>query len=646
MLRIVCINSGNYLDRGVEYVNILFDMVWRNIKEDTEFQFTVFTDGDETYSEGVFVQPLPGNLKGWWNKLWLFSQFDDGDRIVFLDLDTVIVGGINDILKYEGKFAILRDFYRPNGYQSSVMLWTPCEETREIWRLYEIAGFPEIEGGDQAWIEKNIKADLLQELYPNLFVSFKVDCRLMYPKGAKVICFHGLPRPHEVKTGFTPYIWKIGGGVAAELFTECNTPPSHIEKNIRHAASLDLPWLDAVDKHNGTALIVGGGPSLLDDIEEIRCRQQNGEIIFAVNGVFNELLNHGIKSDYHVMADARAENSSFLPIEKPLKGSLYASQCHENLFSEGVTIWHPYHIGIREIIGTEKNYALVGGGPTVGLQSMVIAYLKGYRALHIFGMDSSYKDGEGHAYKQELNDGERLLEVPIEDKIFIVAPWMASQVDEFKDTATNLVHEGCEIAVHGYGLLPYVASLMEIPHKSTAAVERATSIFERLGPDPVGVEVGVFSGALSKLLLQHPTLTLYMVDSWKEHDPEGEYAKSDYHGKLSQKEQDDLYTGTLAAVSFAGGRAKVIRKDSLEAAKYFEDNSLDFVFIDADHTYEAVKKDIEAWAPKVKNGGWLCGHDYENPDFPAWGVKRAVDEFGTTETGLNYTWFINKQEKI
>ena len=71
---------------------------------------------------------------------------------------------------------------------------------------------------------------------------------------------------------------------------------------------------------------------------------------------------------------------------------------------------------------------------------------------------------------------------------------------------------------------------------------------------------------------------------------------------------------------------KPIRSPSVEAASRFEDNTLDFVFIDASHEYEDVKNDINAWLPKVKNGGILAGHDYYLGDdyFP--GVKKAVDE--------------------
>ena len=83
-----------------------------------------------------------------------------------------------------------------------------------------------------------------------------------------------------------------------------------------------------------------------------------------------------------------------------------------------------------------------------------------------------------------------------------------------------------------------------------------------------------------------------------------------------------------------------MRMDSVEAAKRVEDGSLDFVFIDGDHSYDGCKRDIAAWTPKVKLGGWIGGHDYSE----RWGVKRAVDE--TTqevERDADATWFANAQ---
>jgi len=81
---------------------------------------------------------------------------------------------------------------------------------------------------------------------------------------------------------------------------------------------------------------------------------------------------------------------------------------------------------------------------------------------------------------------------------------------------------------------------------------------------------------------------------------------------------------------------KPIKMDSLEAAKLYKDESLDFVFIDASHDYVSVIKDIEAWLPKVKNLGILAGDDY-NEKHP--GVIKAVDEkFGKETRKTGHYW--------
>ena len=72
---------------------------------------------------------------------------------------------------------------------------------------------------------------------------------------------------------------------------------------------------------------------------------------------------------------------------------------------------------------------------------------------------------------------------------------------------------------------------------------------------------------------------------------------------------------------------------SVDAAKMVDDGSLDMVYIDADHKYESVKADILAWLPKVKEGGYIGGHDFgRNENDRGWGVRKAVEEI----FGKNY----------
>ena len=77
------------------------------------------------------------------------------------------------------------------------------------------------------------------------------------------------------------------------------------------------------------------------------------------------------------------------------------------------------------------------------------------------------------------------------------------------------------------------------------------------------------------------------------------------------------------------------RMTTNEAAGLFKDESLDAVFIDADHSYEAVKMDIQNWMPKVRKGGILAGHDYNS----AWpGVIKAVNEIFLEAQKIDSCW--------
>lgn len=175
---------------------------------------------------------------------------------------------------------------------------------------------------------------------------------------------------------------------------------------------------------------------------------------------------------------------------------------------------------------------------------------------------------------------------------------------------------------------------------SAPAAKRAGEVLKRLGAGKfIGAEIGVWRGDMSAALLQHPDLVLYMVDNWRPAEP--------YGVKLFVAERQ-VKSQRLAVeqTEFAKDRRRILCLDSLDAARLIADGSLDFAFIDADHSYAAVKADIAAWLPKVKRGGLLCGHDYANPHYPfGEEVKRAVDEAvsatgWTLDLGLNMTWFV------
>jgi hypothetical protein len=170
---------------------------------------------------------------------------------------------------------------------------------------------------------------------------------------------------------------------------------------------------------------------------------------------------------------------------------------------------------------------------------------------------------------------------------------------------------------------------------------RAFEILRRVGDNAVGAEIGVHTGALSSYLLATPRLILYMIDPWSTKVSEEYKETDDFHTQLSAADQIRNYWQAKEVVRFAGDRARILRKRSPEVASEFDDGFFDFVFIDGDHSYSGVVKDIEAWWPKVKKGGFLSGHDYDHPKYQ-FGVKKAVDERFQAEIGGNYTWFVRK----
>lgn len=190
-MHVVCVKTRPRY--GAEYVNRLYRAVERNLT--VPHKFLCLTDDPE----GVECETklLPRGLRGWWGKIALFKEAFDGP-VLYLDLDTLILGNIDFFAEYKGDFAILRDFYRPDGYGSGVMLWNRPHP--EIWKQWVLAGCPDHPLGDQGWMEAMIpNADRLQDVFPDRIKSYKVHCvdGGPPPADASVLCFHGVPKQED-----------------------------------------------------------------------------------------------------------------------------------------------------------------------------------------------------------------------------------------------------------------------------------------------------------------------------------------------------------------------------------------------------------------------------------------------------------------
>jgi len=151
------------------------------------------------------------------------------------------------------------------------------------------------------------------------------------------------------------------------------------------------------------------------------------------------------------------------------------------------------------------------------------------------------------------------------------------------------------------------------------------------------VEVGTWRGRSAAIMTvaiinSGKNIKFDCVDTWRGSQDEPEHLND------PSVIYDTLYEEFLKNMSKVEGHFNPIRLDSIQAAGLYEDQSLDFVFIDAQHDYESVKKDILAWMPKVRPGGIIAGHDYNHTG--DYCVGKAVRELFSQFETPSYCWLV------
>ena len=128
-------------------------------------------------------------------------------------------------------------------------------------------------------------------------------------------------------------------------------------------------------------------------------------------------------------------------------------------------------------------------------------------------------------------------------------------------------------------------------------------LFKELG-FVTGAEIGTERGAYAKLLCKaNPSLRLYCIDSWMTYDG--------YNEHIGQEIWDGFYD--TARQRLAPYNCELVRKFSMDAVKDFAPNSLDFVYIDANHEFRYMVDDLHEWSKRVRKGGVVAGHDFCRP---------------------------------
>lgn len=202
-----------------KYVNALAANIRNNT--DMKINLAVLTDNSTGFDSNLVdeVIPFKHTYRGWWSKIELFRPDIFTGQVFYMDLDTVVVNNIDELLRFKTTFAGIRDLYHHNFLQTGVMSW----DSAYNHQVYEnfvpraamvMSHYPE---GDAKWIRENVyNYDYLPDNYPGRIVSYKANCLnrntgvVTIPKDSSIVCFHGKPRPHTITNPVITKHWHYG----------------------------------------------------------------------------------------------------------------------------------------------------------------------------------------------------------------------------------------------------------------------------------------------------------------------------------------------------------------------------------------------------------------------------------------------------
>lgn len=239
----------------------------------------------------------------------------------------------------------------------------------------------------------------------------------------------------------------------------CNQPDDVVWAQIRENVRRGTPRLTHM-----RACVVGGGPSLVDNIAALRSRAEAGWHIFSLNASHDWLMREAsIIPTHHVMYDSREFMSEMVRNWRSDIRYYISSQCHPYVFdvlskAPHVTMFHShnYDQSLKFFAENDPKAIVLGGAPTVGIQALNLLCALGYRAAELYGYDSSWRENRRHAYDQIQNADQKEYTFVFGGKSYVTSAPMADQARRFMEDFDGWCALGLEIAVVGDGLLPDV----------------------------------------------------------------------------------------------------------------------------------------------------------------------------------------------
>jgi uncharacterized Rossmann fold enzyme len=238
--------------------------------------------------------------------------------------------------------------------------------------------------------------------------------------------------------------------------------PDGIVSNIRSAIARGLPELvPSLIAHDGHMVVVGSGPSMPSQIENIRAERARGRPIFAVKGAHDFLCKNGIQPDLWCCVDPR-DRSAQLSEANAHTVYLVASRCDPSMFdalkANKVILWHSFayeEYNNEPFSSIFNKKFLVGGGTTSGMRAVSVSYVLGFRTFEMYGFDSCLAD-DGKTKRFTGEGVDEPIDVIVGGKRFLSNGAMAQQANEFQEYFKTL--PDIHFNVHGGGL---IAAIMD-----------------------------------------------------------------------------------------------------------------------------------------------------------------------------------------
>lgn len=250
-----------------------------------------------------------------------------------------------------------------------------------------------------------------------------------------------------------------------------NIDAENVLANVRTNLAAEWNEVSPHQTNDIEVMLLGGGPSLNDQLADIKRMREEGVKLITLNGTYNWAIENGLTPSATVIVDAREFNKRFTkPVVEGCK-YLISSQVDpavlEGLPKDRTYLWHGSWDKLKPIINEKRDaWWQVPGGSTVMLRAVPLLVMLGFRKFHLFGFDSclstALQDGvfnrqAHHAYAQSENDNSPVVPVNVGGRKFNCHPWMISQAQEFMDLVKFLGHI-IEVQVHGDGLIKHIVT--------------------------------------------------------------------------------------------------------------------------------------------------------------------------------------------